>query len=345
MDSCADPMVLRGQEEGATTWYMYCTTDPLNDDDRNAEGGLVFNRVPQLVSTDLVNWVYVGNALPAETVIPAWVDPTASFWAPDVVYNSKQDRYYLFVTVTETMAAGGGSDTCRGDSAIGVATSDSPLGPWTFADEPVVAPRVDPNSDATLKCRPYLWTYDPDVLGDTVEGDTGTFYYGSDYGGVFGAQIAFTAEGATTGEQSAHTPVTIGNRYEGATVVERDGAHYLFASATNCCNGALTGCSVFVGRSTEGPLGPFVDREGNSLLNTQVGGTPFLTMNGNRWIGTGHNTVFQDAGGQWWTSTTPSTRRTPSFPRRSILRSRTGSGSPSARRCSTRSTGSTAGRR
>jgi arabinan endo-1,5-alpha-L-arabinosidase len=209
VDSCADPMVLRGQEEGATTWYMYCTTDPLNDDDRNAEGGLVFNRVPQLVSTDLVKWVYVGNALSAETVIPAWVDPTASFWAPDVVYNSKQDRYYLFVTVTETMAAGGVSDTCRGDSAIGVATSDSPLGPWTFADEPVVAPRVDPNSDATLECRPYLWTYDP----------------------------------------------------------------------------------------SGGP------------------------------------------------STTPSTRRTPSFPRRSILRSRTGSGSPSARRCSTRSTGSTAGRR
>jgi len=301
VDSCADPMVLRGQEEGSNTWYMYCTTDPLNDEDRNAEGGLVFNRIPQLVSTDLVNWVYVGNALPADTEIPAWVDPTAAFWAPDVVYSSTLDRYYMFVTVTETMAAGGGSDTCRGDSAIGLATSDSPLGPWTFSDAPVVAPRVDPNSDPKAECRPYLWTYDPDVLGDTVEGDTGTFYYGSYYGGVFGTSITFTAAGATTGDPATHTRVTIGNRYEGATVVERDGAHYLFASATNCCNGALTGYSVFVGRSTEGPLGPFLDREGNSLLDTQVGGTPFLTMNGNRWVGTGHNTVFQDAGGQWWT--------------------------------------------
>jgi arabinan endo-1,5-alpha-L-arabinosidase len=57
---------------------------------------------------------------------------------------------------------------------------------------------------------------------------------------------------------------------------------------------------VFVGRSTD-PLGPFVDREGVSLLAENTGGTPFLTMNGNRWVGTGHNTVFQDANGDWWT--------------------------------------------
>ena len=24
-------------------------------------------------------------------------------------------------------------------------------------------------------------------------------------------------------------------------------------------------------------------------------------MNGNRWVGTGHNSVFQDVAGQWWT--------------------------------------------
>jgi arabinan endo-1,5-alpha-L-arabinosidase len=95
--------------------------------------------------------------------------------------------------------------------------------------------------------------------------------------------------------------VTIGNRYEGPNVVERDGYFYLFASATNCCAGALTGYSVFVGRS-ESPYGPFVDREGNSLLAAAVGGTPVLSMNGNRWVGTGHNSVFTDAAGQWWTA-------------------------------------------
>jgi len=101
-------------------------------------------------------------------------------------------------------------------------------------------------------------------------------------------------------DQAGATQVAIDNKYEGANVVFRNGFYYLFVSATNCCNGALTGYSVFVGRSRS-PLGPFVDREGNSLLDVETGGTPVISMNGNRWVGTGHNTVFQDAAGDWWT--------------------------------------------
>ena len=137
-----------------------------------------------MVSTDLVNWTYVGDAFPLDGGdIPAWIDPNAAFWAPDVVYSSATDQYYLFVTVTETTAAGGGSDTCGGDSAIGVAVGDSPTGPWTFADEPVVSPRLDPNGGACS----YFWTFDPDVLGDTVT-DEGILYYGSYYGGMFATE-------------------------------------------------------------------------------------------------------------------------------------------------------------
>jgi arabinan endo-1,5-alpha-L-arabinosidase len=257
-----------------------------------------------MTSTDLVNWTYVGDAFPLNGGdIPAWIDPTAAFWAPDVVYSSTTDKYYLFVTVTETTAAGGGSE-CKGDSAIGVAVSDSATGPWDFADQPVVQPRLDPAGpalDPAKKVCPYLWTFDPDVLGDTVT-DEGILYYGSYYGGMFATDVNFTATGVTaeTASTTDDTRIAIGNRYEGANVVFRDGYYYLFASATNCCNGALTGYSVFVGRSTS-PFGPFVDREGNSFLDAAVGGTPFLTMNGNEWIGTGHNTVFQDEAGQWWT--------------------------------------------
>lgn len=298
VDSCADPTVLRGQQPGDRNWYMYCTTDPLNDTNRDAAGKLVFNKVPQMVSRDLVNWTYVGNAFTAN---PSWAAEGASLWAPEVVYSSTFDRYYMFVTVTETTAAGGGSDTCGGDGAIGVATSDDPTGPWTFSDQPVVRPRIDPESptNATTGCRGYFWNFDPDVLGDTV-GTASTLYYGSYYGGVFGSPVTFTATGATTGDVAKHTRVTIGNRYEGANVVKRGAYYYLFASATDCCNGALTGYSVFAGRSTS-PLGPFVDREGNSLLAGRVGGTPVISMNGNRWTGTGHNTVFRDLAGQWWT--------------------------------------------
>ena len=113
VDSCADPTVIKGQDGetqgGKQVWYLYCTTDPLNDDDVDADGDPVFHRIPTMVSTDLVNWTYVGDAFPLDGGdLPAWIDPTAAFWAPDVVYSSTTDRYYLFVTVTETTAAGGG---------------------------------------------------------------------------------------------------------------------------------------------------------------------------------------------------------------------------------------------
>jgi beta-xylosidase len=88
------------------------------------------------------------------------------------------------------------------------------------------------------------------------------------------------------------------------------GYYYMFLSAANCCNGPLTGYSVFAGRSVS-LTGPYFDRDGNSLLEFdtddsdpstgRIGGTPVLTLNGNRWVGPGHNTVFRDYDGQWWT--------------------------------------------
>ncbi|HEX5859321.1 MAG TPA: family 43 glycosylhydrolase [Microbacterium sp.] len=289
VESCADPAVLHGQRPGDTTWYLYCTTDPLNDEDLDENGDPIFRRVPAMTSQNLVDWTYVGESFSAP---PTWADPSSALWAPDVVYSSTFDQYYMFVVVTNTSSEVSGVEDCDSDNAIGVATSESPTGPWTFSDTPVVAPRQNGEG-----CN-FLWTYDPDVLGDTVT-DTGIFYYGSYYGGVFGTTLQLTEDGATADTAGA-TMVAIDNKYEGANVVQKDGYYYLFLSATNCCNGALTGYSAFVGRSTD-PLGPFVDREGVSLTAENTGGTPFLTMNGNRWVGTGHNTVFQDAAGDWWT--------------------------------------------
>jgi arabinan endo-1,5-alpha-L-arabinosidase len=289
VESCADPTVIRGQQPGDTTWYLYCTTDPVNDEDLDANGNLVFHRIPTMTSTDLVNWTYVGDASDS---LPSWADPSAALWAPEVTYSSTFKQYYLFFVVTDTAASVSGQEDCPSDSAIGVATSASPTGPWEFSDAPVVAPRRSADG-----CN-FLWTYDPDVLGDTV-GTTSVLYYGSYFGGVSAADLTLTADGAVA-DTAAAKLVAIDNKYEGANVVYRDGFYYIFLSATNCCNGALTGYSVFVGRS-KSPTGPFVDQQGNSLVDAQAGGTPFLTMNGNRWVGTGHNTVFPDANGDWWT--------------------------------------------
>src|SRR3954453_14721369 len=92
VDSCADPAVLRGQRPDDTGWYLYCTTDPLNDADVDSAGAPVFHPIPTMRSDDLVPCRYVGDALPPP---PSWAADGAALWAPDVVYSRATDRYYL----------------------------------------------------------------------------------------------------------------------------------------------------------------------------------------------------------------------------------------------------------
>ncbi len=287
VQSCADPTVIRGQQPGDRYWYMYCTTDPLNNRDTAGSGDVVFHPIPMMRSRDLVNWTYVGDALPEP---PSWAADGAGLWAPDVVYSKTYNRYYMTFVVTDVKDGVSSEPNCNSDSAIGVATSRNPTGPWRVSGAPVVAPRR-----GGADCN-FFWTYDPDVLGNTIR-ERGILYYGSYYGGIFGSHVVLGPRGMTLA--GAPKQITIGNRYEGANVIRHGDWYYLFASATNCCAGPLTGYSVFAGRS-QTPLGEYVDREGNSLLAGRVGGTPVMSMNGNRWVGTGHNTVFRDFDGQWW---------------------------------------------
>jgi arabinan endo-1,5-alpha-L-arabinosidase len=281
--NCADPTVLRGQAPGDPYWYAYCTTDSLSDADVDPSGARRFHLIPTRRSLDLVRWEYTGDAFAAP---PAWAAPTSGIWAPEVVYRN--GLYFLYYVVTDVADGFGGEPGCGSDNAIGVATSASPTGPWLDAGAPVVAPRR-----AGPGCN-FFWTYDPDVL---VAGGQAYLYYGSYYGGLQARLLS--ADGLHAPADTA-TPIAIANRYEGAEVFARDGWYYLFASASNCCNGPLTGYQVFAGRSAS-PLGPFVDREGASLLAGRAGGSPVIAQNGNRWVGAGHNTVFRDAEGNWYT--------------------------------------------
>ena len=282
--NCADPTVIRGAGRDAH-WYALCTTDSLADDDVDEAGARRSHLLPMLRSSDLVTWEYRGDAFAKP---PAWVAPGAGLWAPDIVYRN--GKYYLYYVATDVVDAVSGEPGCTSDNAIGVATSKSPLGPWVDSGAPVVPPRR-----AGGGCN-FFWTYDPDVL--VTSSGKAILYYGSYYGGIEAREL--TPNGLATVDRPA-TPIAIPNRYEGANVVEKDGAYYLFASASDCCNGPLTGYQIFAGRASS-PFGPFVDREGVSLLDSRVGGTPVLTTNGNRWVGAGHNSVFQDAAGNWFTA-------------------------------------------
>jgi len=271
--SCADPFVLRVPSPSVTQWYLYCTSDPLNDNDTDAQGNLVIHNVPTYRSTDLINWRYVGDAFPTK---PSWV--TGGMWAPDVVHHD--GHYLMYFTASDTTVDGGGS-------AIGVATSPSPSGPWAASDTPVVPPTEAPDNAGKR------WEFDPEVIHFQ---SIGYLYFGSYYGGDFVRTLS--ADGMHSSAASERR-VGIGNRYEGTFIVRRGGWFYFMGSATNCCNGPLTGYSVFAARSRS-PQGPFRDRDGVSILASRVGGTPVLTQNGNRWVGAGHNAVITDYSGQQW---------------------------------------------
>jgi len=217
-----------------------------------------------------VNWKYAGDVFQKT---PSWVAAAGGLWAPDIEYFNGQ--YYVYYAVSDTTLSGAGS-------AIFVATSASPLGPWTANGVPVVEPTV------------LRTTIDPAIVQD----DAGQRYifFGSFNGGI--SARALSADGLASSPDS-EVQITTPSRYEAAYVIKRNGYYYLFASASNCCLGPLTGYAVFAGRSQK-VLGPYVDSDGASLLDSRVGGTPVITMNGNRFVGPGHNAIFTDASGQDW---------------------------------------------
>jgi arabinan endo-1,5-alpha-L-arabinosidase len=281
VQNCADPSVLRGRGRYARYWYMYCTSDLTRD------GGTSV-RLPMLRSGDLTHWRFVGSALPAK---PSWASARSTLWAPDVVYSSTFKRYYLTYAVTDTVDSMSGQPGCDKDPAIGVATSATPTGPWKMASAPLVRPQR-----LGAGCS-FGSTIDPDVLGASIA-RSGVLYYGGFRGGINATKVSVSKYALKL--YGAPRQVTIGRRYEAANVVYKSGYSPLFVSSGSCCTGPLSGYGVFAGRSSSA-FGPFVDREGNALTANRTGGTPVLAPNGNRWIGGGHNTVFQDFGGQWWT--------------------------------------------
>ncbi|HEY5821743.1 MAG TPA: family 43 glycosylhydrolase [Propionibacteriaceae bacterium] len=264
-DTFADPSIIEGKD---SWWYAYSTADPLRAGDEPGIMHIARTR-------DFVSWNYQGTVFD-DTNRPVWATAGSGLWAPDVRYINGQ--YVIYFTVTDTTA-----DPRDNDSAIGIATAPTPVGPWTPGTEPVVAPRPGNGS--------FLWTFDPSGFTD-VDGQR-YLYYGSYNGGVYVTRVS--ADGLTAvGEP---TMVAIDNRFEGSYVVRHGGYYYLMASSADCCAGPVTGYSVLTGRSRS-PMGPFVDADGIGLTASKAGGTILVTQNSNRWIGAGHHAVMTDHAGR-----------------------------------------------
>ena len=323
VETCADPTVIAGQN-GDEGWFMFCTTDPLGGNDRMPDGSLRFRKIPKFQSPDLIHWTYIGDVLDdapqSQSPPPGWAGPTALYWAPDVVFLD--GSYLLTFAVTDTGNTGGGSFGCSGDSAIGLAVAQSARGPWTVMDRPLVAPRPVLDSDA--RCA-FRWTFDPEVV-EAADGKR-YLYYGSYAGGIEVRDLLHLSDGRWSAPPKTTVQITIANRYEAAEVVQHDGFFYLFVTAASCCAGPQSGYATFVGRS-DNPRGPFRDREGVSLLDQGVGGTPVLVQNGNGWVGPGHVSVIADKAGFWWMfyhaidEAQPYLAGSPGFTRRPVLMDR-----------------------
>ncbi len=315
----ADPAIIRAKDG---FYYAYATSDPLFEGDRE-------RLLPMIRSNDLVHWTYIGQALQNR---PEYLGPCRpGVFAPDIRYMNGQ--YYLYFSATDSPSNpnyeddptpcedtdsdtdGDGPDTDTdplgapgrgGGALIGVLTSPNPSGPWTdrgVAVEPEPAPCCPGSRRALI---------DPAVVVDQATGKKYIFY-GSYFGGIGARQL--TQNGLRT-VPDTYRQITISNRYEAPYVKKHGDFYYLFVSAADCCRLELTGYSVFAGRSRD-PLGPYVDREGVPLLpdpthpygcegdatppcNGRVGGTPVISMNGNRWVGPGHNAALTDLSGQDW---------------------------------------------
>lgn len=271
-DVFADPTVIRGRDG---YWYAYSTAAfPSEETPR-------MHNLPIIRSADLVNWEYLGDVFD-ESNYPEWLNPAKPIWAPEIDFID--GRYVLYYSAIDSYLYD------EANRAIGVATAPTPAGPWTDAGRPVVEPQwwVPFTGQRTMQ-----GIIDPELV-TTPEGRH-FLYYGGFNGGLFVVELS--ADGLRP--ISDATKVSTEYRYEAPYIVHRDGWYYMFVSTANCCSGPVSGYSVYVARSRT-PQGPFVDREGAPILGSHTGGTPVLTQNGNRWVGTGHSSIATDVAGQQW---------------------------------------------
>ncbi len=211
---------------------------------------------PIYKSDDLINWKQVGHIFPKKR---SWM--SSSFWAPELYVH--RNKVYAYYTVRDT----------NNISCIGVATADSPEGPFT--DHGVIIRTGKEAIDA--------YVFD----------DAGQLYiswkaYGLDKRPIELLSSKLTDDGlALTGETVSILRDDARKGMEGQSIIKNNDYYYLFYSAGSCC-GVPCDYNVRVARS-KNINGPF----------EQFPGNPILKENGD-WMCTGHGTPVQLKAGRWF---------------------------------------------
>ena len=261
-----DPTVIRA---GDGTWYAYAT--------QGERDGRTLN-VQVARSRDLVTWERLGDAMPAK---PEWADSTQDFWAPHVAEHD--GRWYLYYSAKPDAAL---ADSTRG-LCLAVATASRPEGP--FAD-----------SGRPLQCGPGFVNIDPMSFDDPATGRR-LLYWGSGFGPIKVQELAPDRVSFAAGSRPVELIHVVRTEdsteyqrlVEGAWVVYDEPWYYLFYSGDNCC-GPRAHYAAMVARSRSA-TGPFETLQAATGAPSSV-----VVERTDRWTAPGHNSLVQDARGDWW---------------------------------------------
>ena len=245
-----DPFVLRvGQ-----TYYAYATNGGGND-------------IQLAQSIDLVNWVYLGNAMGP---LPGWASAGWT-WAPEVA--AIPGGYAMYYTARHSES---------GRQCVGLATSSTPEGPFVDrANQPLICQldeggSIDASPFTDTDGQRYLyWKNDGNCCGQL------TYLYGQRLSSD-GLKLVGEAKRLILNDA-----LWEGNLVEAPTLFKRQGIskYYLFYSAANYADDTYA-----VGYAhASGPLGPFAKWQANPIL-ASAGAV----------AGPGHQCVVTDGAGQPW---------------------------------------------
>lgn len=261
-------------------FYMY----PTNCECEMGDKGMTFDRGPIFRSKDCLEWSWYSSVFLGHPDAGNWGTANAGVWAPSVVKIGNKYNYYYSLSSW-------GDD----NPGIGVATSDTPYGPWEHHGKVLdqkdsgvrngIDPKVVVEDDGV-----YMIWGSFFGIGCTLLTDDGLepFYAGPDLKDHVTYIIADNTGGGG---------MNIDINYEGSYIIKRDGWYYFFGSQGTCLDGMNSTYNVKVGKS-KSLFGPYVDGEGKTLAVDSYGDLvvgPSETV-----AGTGHNSVFQDAKGEWW---------------------------------------------
>lgn len=153
----ADPEILYSEQTGR--YYIYSTTDGVP-----GWGGAHFT---VFESSDTRNWTEAGTVLDLKAGDAAWADGNA--WAPCIIEKKIKGRYKYFFYYSGNSKDGKGKQ-------IGVATGDTPTGPFKDSGKPMI-------TDSPMGHGQQI---DVDVFTDPVSGKS-YLYWGNGY--MAGAEL------------------------------------------------------------------------------------------------------------------------------------------------------------